>query len=248
MNETHQTKGIIIGRRDYFEADKILTVFTEDFGKISIKARGVKKIMAKLAGHLELFNYVQLELVQGKNFFIVTGAVQLADFSELKNDFSRISLLYYWAELINELSREHIKQPEIMHCFVAFLEMLKRNMMPLAVLSALFEAQLTALSGHKPVMDACVACHNGLHPESIWFSFGKGGMLCAHCQKDDPFADSVSLNATKIMRLLFANDIVTLSQVQLPDYLVAEIQKLMGKNIEAITGREIKSKKLLVFA
>ena len=63
----YQTNAIVLKRENIFEADRVYTLYTEDFGKIRTIAGGVRKITAKLIGHLEPFNFVWLELVSKKN-------------------------------------------------------------------------------------------------------------------------------------------------------------------------------------
>lgn len=63
----YQTNAIILKREDIFEADRFYHIYTEDFGKICAVAGGVRKINAKLAGHLEPFNVAWVELVSKRS-------------------------------------------------------------------------------------------------------------------------------------------------------------------------------------
>lgn len=71
----YKTNAIILKRVDIFEADRLYHIYTENFGKIRTIAGGVRKINAKLAGHLEPFNLVWAELITKKNgdLFITTA-------------------------------------------------------------------------------------------------------------------------------------------------------------------------------
>jgi recombinational DNA repair protein (RecF pathway) len=72
---TYQTNAIILKREDIFEADRLYHLYTEEFGKIRVVAGSVRKINAKLTGHLEPFNLVWVELVtkKGGDLFITTA-------------------------------------------------------------------------------------------------------------------------------------------------------------------------------
>ena len=70
---------------------------------------GVRKILAKMAGHLEMFNHVKLDLVKGRNFYIVTGAQTIESFSGLKEDFERLSILYYIGEVLDRVLEEDVR-------------------------------------------------------------------------------------------------------------------------------------------
>ncbi len=102
-----RTEGIIIKRRDFGEADRILTVMTRDYGKIKIKAAGVRKITSRRSAHVELLNHTVLHLYKGNTFSILTEAKMLTDFSEVKKDFGKVGLAYHFCELVDGLCPEN---------------------------------------------------------------------------------------------------------------------------------------------
>lgn len=68
------TQGIVLKKSPYREFDGIFTIYTKDFGKIEAIGRGIKKPAAKLANHLQVFDFSEIEFVLGKNFKVLTGA------------------------------------------------------------------------------------------------------------------------------------------------------------------------------
>jgi DNA repair protein RecO len=86
---TYQTNAIVLKRENIFEADRLYHLYTEDFGKVKAIAGGVRKINAKLTGHLEPFNLVWVELMtkKGGDLFITTA---LSEMSLLENNASPI--------------------------------------------------------------------------------------------------------------------------------------------------------------
>lgn len=68
------TQGVILKKSPYREFDEIFTIYTKDFGKIEAIGRGIKKPAAKLANHLQVFDFSNIEFVLGKNFKVLTGA------------------------------------------------------------------------------------------------------------------------------------------------------------------------------
>ncbi len=102
-----RTEGIVIRRRDFGEADRILTVMTRDYGKLKIKASGVRKITSRRAAHIELLNHTILHLYKGHTFSILTEAKMLTDFSEIKENFEKVGLAYHLCELVDGLCPEN---------------------------------------------------------------------------------------------------------------------------------------------
>jgi hypothetical protein len=105
-----RTEGIIIKRRNFGEADRILTVFTRDHGKLHIKASGVRKITSRRSGQIELLNQAVLGLYKGNGFPILTEAKMLNDFADLKMDLDKIGFAYHLCELVDGLCPEDQEQ------------------------------------------------------------------------------------------------------------------------------------------
>src|SRR5215469_678141 len=102
-----KTEGVIIKRRNINDADRILTIMTRDYGKIQIKAAGVRKITSRRAAHIELLNHTIVHLYQGKTFIVLTEAKMLDDFSLIKQDFDKVGLAYHLCELVDGLCPEN---------------------------------------------------------------------------------------------------------------------------------------------
>ncbi len=99
----YKTEGIIIKRNNLGEFDRLLAVYTKDFGKILIKAKSVRKNESKLRGHLELFLYCHLMIAPGRGFDIVTGAETIENFPCLRQNFSFLIAAHYLSELTDKL-------------------------------------------------------------------------------------------------------------------------------------------------
>lgn len=108
-----KTEGVILRRTNFGEADKILTVFTSDLGKIKVVARGVRRIKSRRAPHLELFNRVELVLHHGQTFDTITQAKVLSDFANHKADLKTTGLLFYLAEVLDKILPEHQPHREV---------------------------------------------------------------------------------------------------------------------------------------
>ncbi len=112
---TYKVEGIVLKRRNFGEADRVLTILSRDFGKISVKAPGVRRIKSRRSAHIELLNLSQFTLYASSKVFmpIVTEAQTLEDFSEVKSDLSKIGIAYYICELINGLCADNQENRQI---------------------------------------------------------------------------------------------------------------------------------------
>lgn len=104
--KTFVVEGIVLKRRNTGEADRILTVFTRTHGKLTVKAVGVRKIASKRSSHIELLNRVSMGLYKGKGMPVVTEAMALESFPQVKEDLTKIGFAYHLCELVDGLCPE----------------------------------------------------------------------------------------------------------------------------------------------
>lgn len=106
LRQRYKTRAIILRRKNYSEVDKILTVFTKDYGKLTLIAKGVRQIHSRRAPHLELFNEVELLLYHGKTMDYVLEAALVYSYQSIKRDLKRIAAAFTIAELVDSLCAE----------------------------------------------------------------------------------------------------------------------------------------------
>ena len=103
---SYRVEGIILKRKDFGEADRILTVFTKYQGKIKVVAKGVRKINSRRAGHVELLNKSIITIHVGK-LPILTEAETISHYSILKSDLKKAGYAFYICELVDGLIAEY---------------------------------------------------------------------------------------------------------------------------------------------
>ncbi len=114
-------RGIILKRSNFGEADKLVTIFSRDHGKMKVLAKGVRRIKSRRAAHLELFNFVEVLLHHGKTFDSITEVKTLDDYSPAKKDLKLSGYLFYTSEVLDKILPEHQPHPDL---FVLFLSTL----------------------------------------------------------------------------------------------------------------------------
>lgn len=140
-----RTEGIILKRRNFGEADRILTVFSLRQGKISVLAKGVRRITSRRAGNVELLNRVSMYLYQGKNFLILTEALALGTYQRLKEDLTLSTYAYHLVELTDKLTAENQENRILYEHLVNVLQRLSRY--PRQILVRAFETKILWVLG-----------------------------------------------------------------------------------------------------
>ncbi len=140
-----KAEGIILRRKNLGEADRILTVFTLQRGKLSILAKGVRRITSRRAGNVELLNKVSMFLHPGKNFFILTEAQSLDTYSKLKEDLTLSTYAFHIMELADKLAAENQENRILYEHLVQVLKRLESR--PRQILVRAFEVKTLSALG-----------------------------------------------------------------------------------------------------
>ena len=236
----YQTEAIIIKKTKLGEADRILTFYTPHAGKIQGVAKGVRKPKSKMAGHLELLTYSQINLTRGRNLDTVTGAQTINGFLPLKNDLNLISYGLYLSELTCQFTPEEQENPEIFDLLLKTLEQLCETHNKDIVLR-FFEMQLLNEAGYRPQLQQCVVCHQPLQPVTNYFSAVGGGMVCPACAPSHSYLYTLTVNAIKVLRLLQNGDFATAVKLKISPELSWELEEVNRRYIRFILEKEVKS-------
>jgi len=219
----YKTQGIIIRRRNFGEADRLLTIYTEKRGKITAIAKGVRRIKSKLAGHLELFYLSDFIIAEGKNIDTITAVETIQRFDSWREELQEINKAYYFAEAIDKFVADNEEYQRIFILLKSCLHVLNNNN---KLLLLYFELNLLKELGHEPQFSYCARCHEKLDVEKIGFSAEAGGLVCSKCylKNQDKI---ITVKEVKIIRLLLNNEVNIIDKINLPSDL--KIFDLVGE-------------------
>ena len=144
-----KTEGIVIKRRNFGEADRILTIFSKNFGKISVKATGVRKIISRRSGHIELLNRCTFSLYKGRGMAVLTEVENIENFSEIKDDLTKVGFSYHICELIDGLCAEEQEHEDVYELLKNTLNRLESNEDLVSVIHEFEIELLTRLGFYK---------------------------------------------------------------------------------------------------
>jgi DNA repair protein RecO (recombination protein O) len=133
---SYSFEGIILKRSNVGEADKLVTFLTRDHGKVTCKAKGIRKLISKRAAGLELFNHVSAHAINGKGDLDTLTEVRLiSSFFTWKKHIGRVNLAYQLCETIDRLLPDREPQPEL-------FDLLKKDLQQISLLDENWESQL----------------------------------------------------------------------------------------------------------
>lgn len=236
----YQTEAIIIKKTKLGEADRILTLYTLDCGKVQGVAKGVRKPKSKLSGHLELLTHSMVTFARGRNLDTIIGSQTITSFLPLKSDLWLTSCGLYASELVNQFNAEHVKNSRIFQLFLDTLNTLCQGTNNELVLRY-FELHLLGNAGFQPQLHQCVICQAPLEPVINTFCASSGGTLCPRCRYRQPASYTISVDALKVLRFMQRNEYQVVSKLKINSELSGELKALMAGYIRFLLEREVKS-------
>ena len=138
------TEGLILRRSNFGEADRVFTVLTDRYGKISVIARGVRKITSRRAGNIEILNRVKLHLFKAKSYTL-SEAESIETFQVVKDNLTLATTAFHILELVDRLVVEEQRNPQVYSLTVAVLHLLEKN--PRQIFIRAFEVKLLSVLG-----------------------------------------------------------------------------------------------------
>ena len=175
--KTYKTEAVVIRQTALGEADRILTLFTLDMGKVRAVAKGVRRQKSKLRGHLELLNRASMSISTGRNLDVVVEAQTIEAFRGVTEDLERLTRGLYLAELTEGFTVEHSSNEPVYRLLIETLKLLSVADRPDLLLRR-FETRLLGHSGFSPQLYECVECASDLEPRDHLFSCSRGGVVC----------------------------------------------------------------------
>ncbi len=240
----YRTEAIVLRRSELGEADRVLTIYTPQWGKLRTIAKGVRRPASKLRGHLELFTRAKLLLARGRNLDVITGAETSEAYHGLRDEhpgaLERIGIAYYLVELLDQFTEEAQENRALWDLVTAALRALSDGIEP-TVVARHYELRLLGYLGYQPNLEECTACGEALRPVENVYSFDQGGVLCPDCRHEDPMAEPISVNALKLLRFLAREDARTVAKLRFSGALATEIEAILRRAIRQIADREITS-------
>lgn len=215
MEATYPTLAIIINRRDYREADRLVSVYTPDRGRLNLLARGACKWGSKLAAHLEPISISKILVVKGKGFDYVGSALISEAFINIKQDLNKLYFVGQALSLFNRLVRTGEADKELYQWLETWLHNMDKtetgelfNKEDGRFRLAVFSWHLLKLLGYGAQLQTCVICNHGLMAGKNNFDLSQGGLVCSECQLklNYPLSNNpllpLSDNCIKLLRLV----------------------------------------------
>lgn len=179
-----KTRAVVLRSRRMGETSRLVTLYTEECGKLKVTAKGARKPKSKFGGALDLMCEVQAVCYvrEERDLQILSDCDVLRDHPRLAGDLERLCFGSAACELVDRLTIEGEPNGRLYQCLVGGLGALE-EVAPEQVEPVFWYYQLrvSAALGYRPELTQCVVCRRELEGAWLWFSAAQGGGLCADC-------------------------------------------------------------------
>src|SRR6056297_3400640 len=198
MFNHHQTKALVLDKIERKEADRLFVVFSPDFGKMRILAKGERKILSKLRKGIDLFYETEVNLLEGRVHNILTAAEVKNDFSFLLRKGARFQMAYKMSKALAALTAYNSPHPELFDLLKSSFNFFQESPEKYGRYYYYFMWSLFKELGYKPELYNCLHCQKDLQDEELYFYPRLGGLLCKKCcKKENSPGISVTQNTVK---------------------------------------------------
>jgi len=234
-----RVEAVALRHSDFGEADRIITLYTREQGKMRAVAKGVRKIASRKAGHLEPFTRVKLQLARGRDMFIVTQAETVDAYPSLREDLSLTGYAAYVLELLDRfVPDEESASSSLYRLLTETLSHLATESNPWLTLRS-YEIRLLDLLGFRPQLQDCANCGNEIQAEDQFFSAALGGAVCPRCGQGLPGLWPISVDALKYLRHFQRSDYRSAMRARPDAETQKEIETVMQGYFQFLLEREL---------
>ena len=241
---TFRSEAVVLRRTDFGEADRLLTLYTRDFGKIKAVAKGARKPQSRKTGHVELFMRSNFLFASGRDIAILTQAEMVEPYAALRDDLIRSTYAAYVVELLDRFTVEEDKHSGIYQLLADALGWLATQEDVLLV-ARYYELRLLGLAGFRPQLFHCVACGEAIEERDQFFSGELGGVLCPDSRAEDRRAVAITAVSLKVLRYLQTRSWDTVHALRLKRTVHTELENVMHFYITYVLERNLKSVEFL---
>ena len=230
----YRDHGVVIRTWKLGEADRIVSIFTREHGKVRAVAKGVRKTSSRFGSRLEPTAHLSLQLYAGRGDLDTITQVETIDrFATLRNDLDQWARACALLEAVDQASPDRAPNEALFAMLVRALTTLETRPTPLVV--AAFFLKVLALEGFEPVTDGCVVCGEDEAPLT-GFSMSDGGTTCEACRKGPGLSDG----ALTVMRQILGGRLgVALNEPM--SAVTDEVDQLATRLLEHHLDRRLRS-------
>jgi DNA repair protein RecO (recombination protein O) len=231
-----KASGLVLRTTDYSETSRIATLWTREFGKVRVLAKGGRRLRSNFDSALDLLTVCSMVFLRKSSggLDLLTEAQVGERFPRLRTDMAALYAAYYLAELLGDWTEDYDPHPILFDEAVKTLRDLGQPEVTTGLRLLRFEMVLLRELGYAPILEKCANCRRPLPVTGeLTFSSAAGGMVCGECRVSQRGRLNVSRAAGQALQGLV--DPVAWRTIAEPPR--KELRRLFNQYISHLLGR-----------
>lgn len=251
---TYRVEGIVIRMKDLGEADRIVTIFSRERGKVRGVARGARRPRSRLSAPTQAFSHCRFLMFPRKSLDVVSQAEVKEPFFGIHQDIERMAYATYVAELTDEMTEPDEANEPLFAVLLGTLHIINSGLDPEIAVRA-FEMKLMDALGFRPDLDACSICGKPYSElrGGVMFLPKAGGIACSACAREKGGSDGAppdQLEGPRVpltggglafLRSLLGLDFKSIVRLRPPKDVRAEAERALRAYVDMRLSRPLKS-------
>jgi DNA repair protein RecO (recombination protein O) len=239
---TFRTSALVLKRRNFGEADRLLTLLTPEHGKFDALAKGARKPISKKTGHVELFTRADVLIARGRSMDILTQAEMTQAYLPIREDLIRGAYANYAAELLDRFTY----QSDVTHTTTLF-NLLDTTFAGLCTdadprrVVRYYEMRLLDEVGFRPELNDCVVTHEDIQPIDQFFSYDGGGVVSPQGSAHSAGLVSLPVVTLKLLRHMQRSNYEQVGSLAISESLHTDVERVMLGYISYILESRLQS-------
>ena len=236
--ETFKIEGVILRTTDFGDANRVVTIYTKDFGKLELNAYGCRRAKSSMSGALQIFNHITAEVSHGAKVNTIREADVVNFYGNLTADIERLSYAAIFFEIVNRMTLPKFPEPELYNLLIKSLPAL--NNLDARIAALIGVCQFMEMTGFQLNYFECVHCGAKITGDAK-ISLQDGGAMCMNCFVDE------DLNYPEDTRLAFAEMLKYdwQGELKLNQQKISSAEEILWRQVRGILGKELNSIKFI---
>ena len=227
------TEALVIKEMNVGESDRLVTLFTREYGIIKAFASGAKNIKSKKGSATSLLTYGSFTIKRKNESYRIYEATPISMFFGAGSDIEVLSLSQYFCELASVFAVDGTPNTELLRLILNSLHFLTKEKRYPPLIKAITELRTAVISGYSPNLIACDGC--GKFEEDImYFEISGGDLRCGDCEKQGEYS-AIDRTMLSAMRHIVYCDFAKLYSFKIPDEKAKMLSEITGKYITVQT-------------
>lgn len=241
----HKTEALVLRRAEYGEADYLLSLYTPDYGKLQVVAKGARKPTARMTGQVEPCSLLRVVIKRGKVDLHTLGEVQVLEhYLPLREHLERGVMAHHFLELFDQFGAEGESHPSAFALLAQALAWLCDLETDPRLVARYAEFQLLRVMGYEPSLFQCAVSGEELKAEDQFFSIEQGGVV-APAYVAGLNVIWLRLEIFKVLRHFSRSEWPTIRVLRLDSEHQHDLERILAAYLSYILERRLKSLRVL---